>query len=624
MAKRKSLSSTLSSLQRIARAFWPHIRKQSRLLLGAFVMLMAETGMRLLEPWPLKFMFDRVILPQGFDVHNHKIEALAGFSPMVVLTIFAVALVLISIGRGAAAYYSTVGMAVAATRVMTNVRGNLYEHIQRLSMSFHSKAKSGDLITRVTYDIERLREVTVVAALPLVTHFLTLFGMLGVMFWLNTELALIGVAVLPLFALTTTTMSRKIHKVARTQRKREGAMAASAAEAIGAIKVVQALSLQDFLGSTFAKNNKKSLQESAEAQRLRAGQERLVEILVAIAQALVLWRGVQLVLQGSATPGDLLVFLTYLKVAFKPMRQLAKYTGQIAKAVASGERVLDLLETVPEVRDLKGARPAPTFQGSVRCDSVTFAYGDQPILRNLSFIAEPGQQIAVVGPSGGGKSTLISMLLRFYDPIEGSVNIDGHDLREYTLASLRQQVSIVLQDSILFSASVRDNIAYGSLGATESEIIAAAQLANAHDFIQRLPDGYDTVLGERGATVSGGQRQRIAIARAAIRNAPIVILDEPTTGLDSASEAAVSEALMRLTQNKTTFWISHNLRTVTHADQILYIEQGQILERGTHRDLMQQDGHYAHLYRLQAEAQLSSDLSSPSEKQGDCRYAIAT
>ncbi|MGD1949806.1 MAG: ABC transporter ATP-binding protein [Leptolyngbyaceae cyanobacterium] len=606
MAKQKSLSSSLPGIQRVVQRFWPHIRKQFRLLIGAFFALMAETALRLLEPWPLKLMFDRVILPTGFDVHGHNIEALEGFSPMVILAGLSAALVVISAARGAAAYFSTVGMAVAATHVMSDIRGQLYSHIQALSLSFHNRAKSGDLITRVTYDIERLREVTVVAALPLVTHFLTLIGMVGVMFWINWELAVIAIAILPLFILTTTTLSKKIHKVARTQRKREGAMAASAAEAIGAIKVVQALSLQDFLGKAFAKNNRKSLKESAETQRLRAGQERLVETLVAIVQALVLWRGVQLVLAGSATPGDLLVFLTYLKVAFKLMRQLANYTGQIAKAVASGERVIALLDTDPEVGDLKGARPAPVFRGDVRCKNVTFAYDpEQGILRNLTFAARPGEQVAIVGPSGGGKSTLISLLLRFYDPIEGGVHIDGHDLREYTLASLRQQISIVLQDSVLFAASVRDNIAYGALGTnntkiSDAEIEAAAHLANAHDFIMELSQGYDTILGERGATLSGGQRQRIAIARAAIRQAPIIILDEPTSGLDSTSEALVSDALNRLTQGKTSFWISHNLSTVQHANQILYIEQGCILERGTHDQLIDSEGRYAKMYQLQS------------------------
>jgi len=318
-------------------------------------------------------------------------------------------------------------------------------------------------------------------------------------------------------------MGNKIQTVARRQRKREGAMAASAAEAISAIQVVQALSLQGLLEKSFAKDNQKSLKESAEAQKLRAGQERLVELLVAIAIAIVLWRGVQLTLSGMVSPGDLLVFVTYLKVAFKPMRQLAKYTGQIAKATASGERIIELMNQVPEVQDSRGAKEAPPLQGAVRFENLTFAYQrdrEQCSLQNLNFNVEPGQHIAIVGPSGSGKSTLVSLVLRLYDPLEGNILIDGHDIREYTIASLRRQISIVLQDTILFGSSIRDNIAYGNSEATESEMIAAAKLANAHDFITQLPQGYDTIVSERGTTLSGGQRQRIAIARAAIRKAP--------------------------------------------------------------------------------------------------------
>jgi len=606
----KTLGAALPSLLKILKHFWPYLRQQQRLLWITGVALFAETGLRLLEPWPLKLMFDRVILP-GFQVDSAGIHGLNHLSPVMVLTLLSVGLVLIATLRGACAYLSAVNMAIAATHVMTDIRRDLYSHIQRLSLSFHNEAKSGDLITRVTYDIERLREVTVVAAMPLLVNTLTLVGMVVVMFFLNWELALIAICVLPLFLLTTRHMGNKIQTVARRQRKREGAMAASAAEAIGAMQVVQALSLESMLEQSFAKQNKKSLKESAEAQRLRAGQERLVEVLVAIVTALVLWRGVQLTLQGAVTPGDLLVFITYLKVAFKPMRQLAKYTGQIAKATASGERIISLMDIEPDVRDLRGAQPAPPFRGAVCCKNVTFAYRpDQGILRNLSFTVEPGQRVAIVGPSGSGKSTLVSLLLRLYDPIEGSVQIDGHDLRAYTLASLRSQISIVLQDSILFAASVRDNIAYGNPHATDADIIAAAKLANAHDFILNLPDRYDTQLGERGATLSGGQRQRIAIARAAVRNAAIVILDEPTSGLDNASEQVVTEALHRLTRDRTTFWISHDLHTTRTADQILYIEQGQLLEQGRHADLMAQDGRYARLYRLQNQSSPLAPVSA--------------
>ncbi|WAL58706.1 ABC transporter ATP-binding protein [Thermocoleostomius sinensis] len=600
MAKPKSIKAALPGIGRILHKFAPQIRKQQALLCVSFIALVLETVMRLLEPWPLKFIFDQVILPQ-FESGAPAVEILANVQPMVLLTGLCVALVLIAGLRGATAYLSTVGLAIAATRIVTDVRANLYSHLQRLSLSFHSKAKSGDLITRVTYDVERLREVAVVAALPLFSNMLTVVGMIGVMFFLNWELALIAIAIGPLFLLSSVRMSRKIREVARVQRKREGAMAAVAAESMGAIKVVQALSLQTMLEQNFSTHNQKSLREAAQAQKLSAGLERTVEVLVAISTALVLWRGSLLVLRQAVTPGDLLVFTTYLKVAFKPMRQLAKYTGQIAKATASGERIVDLLDQVPDVQDLRGAKTAPDFRGAIRFERVSFFYEtEHSTLHNINFKVQPGQHVALVGPSGGGKSTLVSLLLRFYDPQEGRILIDGHDLREYKLDSLRRQISIVLQDSVLFATTVRENIAYGCLGASDREVEAAAKLANAHDFILRLPQGYNTILGERGATLSGGQRQRIAIARAAIRKAPIVILDEPTTGLDNESERSVSEALDRLTQGCTTFLISHNLRATEHADQIFYIENGTILERGTHCELMQAGGSYANLYQLQA------------------------
>ena len=596
MPRPKTLKQTLPSLGRILKKFAPHLRQQGWLISGSFLALLVETGFRLLEPWPMKFIFDRILLT-GFDVGDVEFFGLERFGATGLLTLLALVMVLVSTGRGFCAYLSTVGMAVTATRVMTEIRSQLYSHIQRLSLAFHCHAKSGDLMTRVTYDIERLREVTVVAALPLITNVLSMVGMLGVMFWVNVELALIAIAILPLFLLTTASMSRRISGVARQQRKREGAMAATAAEAIGAIKVVQALSLQRMLETAFASQNKKSLKEGAKAQKLRAGQERTVEVLVAVATALVLWRGVQLVQLGSVTPGDLLVFISYLKVAFKPMRQLAKYTGQIAKAVASGERILDLFDIVPEIRDSRGAMDAPPFAGRVEFRRVSFGYeSDQRVLDGLNFTVKPGERIALVGASGGGKSTLVSLLLRLYDPWEGQIRIDGHDLREYKIESLRRQISIVLQDSVLFAASVRDNIAYGCLGATDWEIEAAAKLANAHDFILELPEGYDTVLGERGATLSGGQRQRIAIARAAVRQAPIVILDEPTVGLDNRSEAVVNEALERLTRDRTTFLITHDLDAARSADRIFYLEGGKVCESGTHEELLDRGERYANLY----------------------------
>lgn len=597
--KPTSSSQSLPGLQRIIKEFWPQIRQQKLLLCVSFVGLIVEVIAQLLRPWPLKFIFDYIIL-RDTNISAAKFPMLTDANPMVLLLIFSIGIVGVSGLRAVAAYVSLVTMSLAASRIVTEIRAKLYAHLQRLSLSFYYKVKSGDLITRITSDIDRLRNVTVMAIFPLIVNVLTLVGMVGLMFWLNWELALIGLTLFPLFLLSTVKITKRIHKVSRQQRMQEGAMAATAAEAIGAIKVVQALSLEDMLQSMFDTPNRESLEDSARTQQLSASLQRTIEILVAIATALVMWRGVKLVLAGTVTPGDLLVFINYLKSAFKPTRQLAKHVASISKATASGERIIDLLDIVPAIQDRRGAMNAPSFNGDVKFNQVSFAYNpEKVILKNLSFEVKAGQRVALVGPSGGGKSTLVSLLLRLYDPLEGQISIDGKDLRQYKLESLRRQISIVLQDSVLFGVSVRDNIAYGALGSTDREIRAAARLANAHDFIKTLPQGYDTKLSERGSTLSGGQRQRIAIARAIVRKAPIVILDEPSIGLDNKSEQTVTEALDRLTANCTTFLITHDLRTSENADRIFYIENGKLLEQGTHSELITLGKRYAALYQLQ-------------------------
>lgn len=600
---------------RILQKFWPQICKRRFLLAGSFLALLTETGFRLLQPWPLKFIFDNVLIPQAGVNSSITIETY-GINPLLLLGLLCLAIVLIAALEGTAAYLSTFGMALAATQILAEIRALLFSHVQRLSLSFHNQFRSGDLIVRVTNDVERLRVITIKTALPFVTNIITLIGMFGIMLWLNWELSLIAIAAFPLFVFMTNNLIRRIRSVTKKHRRSQGEIAATAAETIGAIKVVQALSLEETFRSHFSEQNEKNLHQGAQTYKLSAILGRTVQILAATATAIVLWRGSDLVLQQTLTPGELLVFMDYLKNAFKPMRQLAKQVTQLTKATASGDRVLDLLDNVPDVRDLPEAKDAPPLCGAVRFENVSFCHEPgRKILKNITLEVQPGQKIGVVGPSGSGKSTLISLILRLFDPQEGHILIDWQDIRSYKLESLRRQISVVLQDSVLFAVSIRDNIAYGTVGASEREIKRAAHLANAHDFIMELPEGYDTILSERGANLSGGQRQRIAIARAAIRRAPIVILDEPTTGLDSASEGAVGEALERLTEGLTTFYISHNLRLVEEADLILYIEKGCILERGTHAKLMELGGRYATLYQLQ-------NLGNNIHSKGEDTYAL--
>ncbi|MEM8777410.1 MAG: ABC transporter ATP-binding protein [Cyanobacteria bacterium P01_G01_bin.49] len=597
--KRKT---TLPGMWRLFQKFWPQICKHRLPIIGSFAALLVETSLQLLEPWPLKFIFDNVLVPQVASNSTSSFP-ISGLDPLILLTLLSLAIVAIAALRATAAYVSTFGMAVAVTQILAEVRAILFSHLQRLSLSFHNQFKSGDLIIRVTADIERLRIVTIKTLLPCFTNTLTLVGMLGVMFWLNWELSLIAIIAFPLLVFLTNRLIRRIRTVTKSHRKSEGAIAATAAETIGAIKIVQALSLEETFENNFFEYNTKSLAQGATTQKLSAVLQKTVDLIIAIATAFVLWRGSDLVLQQSLTPGELLVFINYLKNAMQPVRQISRQVAQITKAAASSDRILDVLENVPDVRDLPGAIAAPPLCGAIRFENVTFGHEpNRSILKNLNFEVQPGQKVGVVGPSGSGKSTLISLILRLFDPQTGSISIDWQDIRDYKLESLRRQIGVVLQDSNLFAVSVRDNIAYGTVGASERDIRRAAHLANAHDFIMELPNGYDTILNERGSNLSGGQRQRIAIARAAIRQAPIIILDEPTTALDSASEYAVSEALDHLCEGKTTFYISHNLRLVENADLILYVEGGRILERGLHSELMELGGRYAALYQLQSVA----------------------
>jgi ATP-binding cassette subfamily B protein len=589
-----SIAASLPGLRVVLIRFAPYLRPHRGLLAGSVLALFGATAMKLLEPWPLKFVLDRVIPgPTG----STGIAAVDALDPMTLLALCALG-VLAAVGlRAFFLYLATVGFAIVGNRMLTEVRNTLFRHLQALSLGFHSRAKTGDLTMRLIGDVGMLKETAVTAALPLAANILILLGMTAVMLVLDWQLALIALLPLPLLWLSSVRTSKRIQTISRSQRKREGDMAATAAETMAGMRTVQALAIEDRAARHFAGANAKSLTEGVKAKRLAAGLERSVDVLVGVAIALVLWFGTLQVLRGRLTPGDLVVFLTYLKNTFRPIRSYAKYTARIAKATASGERVIELLDEMPVIADAPGARPAPPLAGHITFEDVHFGYGDGAVLKGVTLDIPAGSRVAVTGLSGAGKSSLVSLVLRLHDPDAGRVLVDGVDIRDFTLKSLRSQTSLVPQETLIFRANVAENIALGAgRDVSRAEIEAAALRANAHDFIAALPEGYDTVIAERGATLSSGQRQRIAVARAILRQSPILVLDEPTVGLDRANEAAVAQAITHLAAGRTTLLVTHDLALAAQADRILFLADGRILEDGSHAELIARGGRYAALW----------------------------
>ncbi|HLR93326.1 MAG TPA: ABC transporter ATP-binding protein [Jiangellaceae bacterium] len=578
----EQLTAALPGLRRTLHHVRPHLRPHRWMMLGGLLAMFAEVAFRLLEPWPLKYVLDAVIQPgAGTD---------SGL--MTLIMVAAVALLGVAALRALSAYAMTVFFTLAGTRAMTNVRGELYAHLQRLSLRFHRGSRTGDLINRLVGDVGRVQEVAVTAALPLIGNIVALVGMTVVMLVLDWQLALIVVAAFPVFLLGSSRQGRKITTAARKQRRREGDLAGTASETLGAMTVVHAYGLQRLLQGKFAASNAKSLRDGVKASRLSAGLERGTDVLVGLATGVVLLIGAMRVLDGALSPGELTVFISYLKSAFKPMRDLAKYTGRLAKAAASGERIVDLLETEPDIVNHPQAINAPRLRGDVAFTNVVASYGrGHRALVDVDLQIPAGTRVGVLGPSGSGKSTMVSLLPRLMDVDYGRVTIDGTDVRDYTLDSLRAQVSIVLQESVLFATTLAENIRFGRPDATDEEVQQAARDADAHGFITALPNGYDTIVGERGSTLSGGQRQRIAVARAMLREASIVVLDEPLTGVDPTSARSLTAALARLTKGRTTFVISHDTDDIADCDVVVWIEDGRVVDQGSPEEITSRRRH---------------------------------
>jgi subfamily B ATP-binding cassette protein MsbA len=577
--------------------------------------VIGEGVANLLEPWPLKVVLDTVLKSKPLQGWlGHWIQSTVGDDKLAILKLSAIAALVIA-ATGALCSYTEKYLTTSVGQwVMHDLRRTLYSHIQRLSLAYHDQKRTGDLISRVTGDIDAIQSFITTGLLSVLINCLTLVGMVAVMFYINWRFTLIALSVAPPLFAVVYTYTRRIKKASREVRKKEGEIVAVIQEVFSSIRVVKAFAREDYEQRRLEGESLEGLELALRARSLKARLAPLVEIIVAVGSALVLWFGSRMVLDGSLSAGSLVVFILYLGKMYKPMQELSKMTDAYSKAAVGYERIRDVLETDSDVQDLPGARPAPRLKGRLEFERVNFSYQSKsPVLTNVSFRIEPGQVAAFVGPTGAGKTTIISLIPRFYDPTSGVVKIDGYDVRRFKQKSLRQQISFVLQETLLFHGPVWNNIAYGKPEASRAEILRAAELANAHDFIEKMPAGYDTVVGERGVTLSGGQRQRIAIARAIIRNTSILILDEPSSGLDAASEKLVFEALDRLMEGKTSIVIAHRLSTIRRADIIFVVNEGAIVERGTHQELLKSGGLYSRLYELQFHTEEDAEESSATD-----------
>jgi subfamily B ATP-binding cassette protein MsbA len=577
------------------------LRPHWKALTIALVAVLGETLTDILEPWPIKIVVDNILQSKKLPpVLGGIVTGLFGQNTGAIVDFAVAAVALIAIVGAVSSYVEKYLTTSVSQWVAHDLRRTLYHHIQRLSLADHDEARTGDLITRVTNDIEAVQDFINSALLGMLVNVTTLVGMIGVMFYLNWHFTLIALSVAPALFLVVYYYTRRIKSASRAVRKQEGILLSVVEEVLTSIRVVKAFAREDYEQQRFEAESLANVEAGLQARSIKAKLLPLVEVIVAIGTCLVLWYGARLALAGQLSAGVLIVFLLYLGKMYKPMRDLSKMTDTVSKALVGYERIQEVLDIESRVRDVRGARPASRFKGQIEFSHVSFSYGgDKHVLEDVSFTIEAGQVAAIVGPSGTGKTTVVSLIPRFYDPVSGYVGIDGKDIRKYRLKSLRDQISFVLQDTLLFRATIWENIAYGKPNATPGEIRRAAQLADAHEFIEAMPDGYDTMVGERGITLSGGQRQRIAIARAVIRDTPILILDEPTAGLDAASEQAVIKALDALMKGRTSVVIAHHLGTIRHADVIFVINDSVLVEQGTHEELLALNGVYAEMHRIQ-------------------------